>query len=143
MINFLAIEEWKPIEGFEGLYEVSNFGKVKSCNRYADNHGKKQFRPERILKAYQNKAGYKQVALSKNGKVLMQTVHRLVANAFIPNPDNKAEVDHIDTNTSNNCAWNLRWVTRSENGMNPLTREHISKVKKESKIGRASCRERV
>ena len=130
MINFLAIEEWKPIKGYEGLYEVSNFGKVKSCDRYANNHSKIQYRPERLLKDYKSKTGYKYVSLSKDGKITTYTIHRLVANAFIPNPENKPEIDHIDTVPSNNYVWNLRWVTNHENKMNPLTREHNSESKK-------------
>ena len=129
-MTFFAIEEWKPIPGYEGLYEVSSFGKVKSCNRYAVNHSKIQFRPERILKPYQDKRGYRQVALCKDAKITMFSVHRLVADAFIENPDNKPEVDHIDTVPSNNYVWNLQWTTRSENVMNPLTRKHDSDAKK-------------
>lgn len=125
-------EIWSPIEDFEGLYEVSNFGRVKSLDRYAQNHGKLQFRPERILKQNASKSQGKHcmVVLCKNGKTFPRLVHRLVAEAFIPNPEKKPHVDHIDTNPQNNCVENLRWVTVHENAMNPLTRINNSKSKK-------------
>ncbi len=129
-MTFLAIEEWKPIEGYEGIYEVSSFGKVKSVERDVMHNDIRHHRKERLLKPHQGKFGYKQVALCKDGEVKVVLVHRLVATAFIPNPGNKAEVDHIDADPTNNYAWNLQWATRSENGMNPLTRKHGSDAKK-------------
>ena len=126
-------EIWRDIKGYEGLYQVSNKGRVKSLNRYANNNGTLQFRPERILKQNIQKAGRNKrcaVVLSKDGKINSVRVHRLVAEAFIPNPDNKPFIDHIDTDSTNNVVDNLRWVTAKENSNNPLTIKHHSEVKK-------------
>lgn len=98
-------EEWKPIKGYEGLYEVSSTGKVKSFQRGGT----------KILHQNINQSGYHHVILSK-GKVKKDLrVHRLVASAFIPNPLNKPEVNHIDGDKHNNNADNLEWATRKEN----------------------------
>jgi hypothetical protein len=97
---------WKTIENYPN-YEISDCGMVLS--HYSGN----------ILKSQKHYIdGYLQVVLSKNGKLKNFTVHRLVAQAFIPNPENKREVDHIDRDPSNNHISNLRWVTSSENNQN-------------------------
>ena len=111
-------EIWKPVVGYEGLYEVSNFGNVRSLARevcYRKN-GKTIIRhvESRVLKPG-NRHGYKGVGLCKNGKQKCKQVHRLVAEAFIDNPNSKQEVNHIDENTSNNHVNNLEWVTHIEN----------------------------
>jgi len=118
-------EIWKPVEGFEGLYEVSNLGQVKSLERYIENNGGLQRRHEKILKQ-NTTSGHCSVILCKGGKTYHRLVHRLVATAFIPNPDNKPVVDHIDTNPLNNNLQNLRWVTAQENCLNPITRVNNS-----------------
>ncbi len=124
------MEVWKDIAGFEGCYEVSNLGNVKSLERRVLNNGGMQRRHEKILKAHSDKRqGHKMVMLCKDGKTYPRLVHRLVAEAFIPNPDNKPVVDHIDTDATNNRVENLRWVTQQENCMNPLTRINNSKSK--------------
>ena len=119
-------EIWKPIKGFEGLYEVSNKGMVKSLARQVMNRGKLQSRPERILKQRKDKRGYCSVVLCKEGRIYPKAVHRLVADAFILNPENKPVVDHVDTNASNNKVDNLRWCTQKENCNNPISRENNS-----------------
>jgi hypothetical protein len=96
-------EIWKDINGTDGLYQISNLGRVKSFCR-----GK-----ERILKIHDNGKGYYIVSLGRKRKDVK--VHRLVAKEFIPNPKNKKEVNHIDGNTKNNSVNNLEWVTHSEN----------------------------
>ena len=125
------MERWLSVVGFEGFYAVSENGVVKSLDRYFQNQGTTHHKKERLLKQNTNHTGHKVVVLCKDGKTYPRFVHRLVAEAFIPNPDNKPVVDHIDTNPSNNSVDNLRWVTTRENCMNPLTRVHNS----ESKMG--------
>lgn len=113
-------EEWRDIAGFEGLYQVSNLGRIKSLAK-TDAIGR--FKKERFLIPGNSKNGYLHLSLCKNGVVKQFTVHRLIATAFVPNPENKPCVDHIDCNRQNNRADNLLWVTYSENNLNPITRK--------------------
>lgn len=104
------IEEWKDIKGYEGIYQVSSKGRIKSL----------KFGKERLLK-YALQDGYQRVKLCKDGKQKLHFIHRLVAEAFIPNTDNKPCIDHINTIRTDNRVENLRWVTSKENCNNPLT----------------------
>lgn len=109
-------EEWKDIKGYEGLYQVSNLGRVKSLIGW---NGNKYVKREKILKVSRQEVTktycrYK-VDLKKNGKRKNFKVHRLVAEAFIPNPNNYREVNHKDSNPLNNCVYNLEWCDRKHN----------------------------
>lgn len=124
-------EVWKPIKNYEGLYEISNIGRVRSLDRkITDKNGKIKYFKGKVLKARKNKNGYFIISLCKDGKYETLQISRLVASAFIPNPNNKPCVDHIDTNRENNEVSNLRWVTYKENNNNDLTRKHMSEGKK-------------
>lgn len=101
------MEVWRDIKGFEGRYQVSNLGRVKSLAR-------RMVVKDRILKPFGNNKGYKCVHLW-NIQHKEPLVHRLVAEAFINNPDNKKEVNHIDGNPLNNKVENLEWVSHKEN----------------------------
>lgn len=95
-------EKWRPIKGYEDLYEVSTFGNVRRSDGtavYVETHHK----------------GYLRVDLFRNGVREHKKVHRLVAEAFIPNPENKPQINHKDFDTTNNRVWNLEWVTNREN----------------------------
>lgn len=109
-------EYWKPIKGYEGLYQVSNFGRVKSLQRIVNN-GNNSVRiiKERILKNQMDKDGYYVVNLHKTNKSKTFRVHRLVAEAFIPNPDNLPEINHKDENKLNNHVDNLEYCDRVYN----------------------------
>lgn len=102
-------EVWKDIPGFNGYYQVSSFGRVKSLARKTNNqYGKNDF----ILSPgwiHNKENGYLFVCLCKNGLKKRFLVHRLVAEAFIPNPDNLPQVNHKDENQRNNCVENLEW----------------------------------
>ena len=111
----LPNEEWKDIKDFEGLYQISNYGRVKSLERYRNSYSKKVYVPEIIRKNGYDKNGYQILPLNKDSKKYVRKIHRLVAEAFIPNPENKKEIDHLDCNVKNNIFTNLRWVTRLEN----------------------------
>ena len=109
-------EIWKDIEGYEGLYQVSNFGNVKSVKRVVKRANSTNLSvKERLLKERPNHKGYKMVSLSKNGKGKFCTIHRLVAKAFIPNPQNLPQVNHKDEDKMNNHADNLEWCTNKYN----------------------------
>ena len=97
------MEEWKAIKGYEGLYEVSNLGRVKSIERkVAHPIVKEKTIKEKLLKYNTDSNGYLYVTLYKNGKPKSFKIHRLVAIAFISNPDNKPDIDHINTNKTDN-----------------------------------------
>ena len=117
-------EIWKPIKDYEGLYEVSNLGRVKSLNY-------RKTGKEKILKNIECNNGYLKVGLIKFGKCKMCSIHRLVAEAFIPNPEDKPCIDHINTIKNDNRVENLRWVTHKENNNNPLTKKKYSENHRE------------
>lgn len=104
-------EKWMDIPHYEGLYMVSNFGRIKSVERdvfMPDGETRNGHIEEHIVPQYDNGTGYQFVNLCKNNKRKREYVHRLVALAFIPNPDKKPQVDHIDTDKANNIVENLR-----------------------------------
>ena len=118
--DFEKFEIWKPVVGYEGLYEVSNFGRVKSLDRWVRHGGKKSdytlaLKKGKMLSPKDNGHGYKSVHLTVSRKTKDFYIHRLVAMAFIPNPDGLPEVNHKDENTSNNCVDNLEWCTPKYN----------------------------
>lgn len=113
------MKEWKEIPGFEGMYIVSNYGEVKGLQRLkiTNKNGRLTTVFEKYLKPYKGgkKGNYLRVCLSKNNKKYIRVIHRLVAELFIQNPNNKPAVNHIDGNTYNNNVLNLEWCTNSEN----------------------------
>lgn len=108
-------EVWKSILGYEGMYEISNLGRIRSLDRYVQYPRYKCFVKGRIIKPCVCKNGYYEAHLHMNGKRKAYLLHRLVASAFIHNPDNLPEVNHKDENPSNNCADNLEWCTSKYN----------------------------
>jgi hypothetical protein len=103
------MEIWKDVVGYEGLYKVSSYGRIKSIPRNST------IKEERILKAKKNHKGYYQAVLYKNGVRKHFQVHRLVAIAFIENNENLPQVNHKDENKDNNCVYNLEWCTNEYN----------------------------
>ena len=110
-------EIWKAVTGYEGLYEVSSLGNVRSLDRVIrSKHNGTTLRKGRILTPfYEEKKGYYQVALSKDGKEKKQRIHRLVAVAFLDNPFNYTDINHKDEIKTNNKVDNLEWCTREYN----------------------------
>ena len=114
-------EEWRDIEGYEGLYQVSNLGRVRSlnCRGHKGCMG--------ILTPRLDGKGYEMVALYKEGKARNIKVHRLVAQAFIPNPNNYPQVNHKDENKTNNDVKNLEWCTNEYNHNYGTRNERVGK----------------
>lgn len=113
------MEIWKDVVGYEGYYQVSNLGNVKSVDRviYSDklHIGTKRELKGKLLKPYINKHGYLALALTKNGNEKLMRVHRLVTEAFIDNPNNYDQVNHIDGDKTNNKVENLEWCNNQYN----------------------------
>lgn len=113
-----AVENWRPITGYEGRYEVSNVGRVRSLDRVTPHNtsANGQTRTGRVLSPRLNRSGYPTIGL-RSGKLVRNffSVHRLVAVAFVPNPDGKPQVNHIDNDRANNRWDNLEWTTQTEN----------------------------
>ena len=111
------METWKDVIGYEKYYQVSDKGRVRGKERVVRHSGTfKRVQKGKIIKLHTNgRDGYVYVGLHKHGKATTHKVHRLVAAAFIPNPENKPEVNHMDENKENNAAANLGWVTKLEN----------------------------
>lgn len=114
-----AIEEWRDVKGYEGLYQVSNLGNVKALGRdYYHSNGHalvKHYVKEHIVNGRLRKDGYYDIDLHKDGKLCKKLVHRLVAEAFVPNPNNYRIIHHLDCNKANEKADNLMWCTQSFN----------------------------
>lgn len=119
-------EIWKPIKGYEGYYEVSDLGRIRSLDRLVKslrNGEYVDFKCKgRLMKPTKNRKGYLRISLQKNGEREDYSMHRLVAQTFIGDIYNK-EIDHINTDREDNRVENLRIVTSSENSNNPITKE--------------------
>lgn len=115
----MSEEVWRNIDGYEGLYQVSSDGRVKSL----------KWNKERILKPIADRYGYLRVTLYAGGKQKNATVHRLVCQAFHKNHDNKPCVNHIDENKTNNTASNLEWCTYEDNNNHGTHNKRIAKTK--------------
>lgn len=125
----LENEIWTPVLGYIGLYEVSNYGRIKSLKRFNPKSGKGgRWYPERILKSRDDKDGYIVVGLTKNGKMKLCKIHRLVLSSFC-GYDNDLHVNHIDGNKQNNHLDNLEWVTCSDN------QKHAHKIGIKNQVG--------
>lgn len=121
------MEKWQDVKGYEGLYQVSNLGRVRSLDRVdATNHVWKG----KILNQMTNALGYKQVNLHKKGVKKTHKVHRLVAMAFCEGWQEGYDVNHIDYNPSNNCADNLEWVTHNANMKHSNVQGRLTDAKK-------------
>lgn len=123
------MEVWKDIEGFEGLYQISNEGNGKSLERYIESDKKTRLLKERQLVPKEiNSKDYLCFHLFKNGKDYFPTIHQLVAQAFIPNPNNYDVVHHIDEDPTNNKVENLMWMDRSEHQSMHMKERHSHNV---------------
>ena len=123
-------EEWRDVKGYEGLYQVSSMGRVKSLERKLPHwRGGERTVKECILKPGMDKGGYLRVVLCAGGKTRMFLVHRLVCEAFHENPDNKPQVNHINEIKTDNRACNLEWCTRKQNINHGSRTERVAKAR--------------
>ena len=124
-------EVWKPVKGFEGLYEISSYGRVKSLVVWCGNATIDQYKKrEYILKPILGTNGYYYVNLCKDKKRYIRRPHRLVAEAFLDNPNNYYAVNHIDGNKINNRAQNLEWCSLKQNNQHAFRTGLMDRLKK-------------
>lgn len=116
--NISTQEIWKTLKGYEGFYEVSNLGRVKSVERLIDWNGTKRKEKEKVRKGYLDDNGYLRIGLNKNGERKHKRIHQLIAECFINRPKGNYIVDHIDRDKLNNSIQNLRYVTPRDNTLN-------------------------
>lgn len=130
-------ELYKDIPGYEGFYQVSNLGSIRSISRLVNSkEGQRKYRKEgRVLKQHKTPSGYLRVELSTNGKAKKHPAHRLVAITFIPNPEDKPQVNHKDGIKTNNMVDNLEWATPSEQ-MQHAYNKNLIKHKSKGAVGR-------
>lgn len=123
-------EIWKDIKGYEGKYQVSSIGRVKSLKRTLSPgyYGKGRTTEEMLLRPFANQQGYLRVQLSKNSQRKKYMVHRLVAEAFIPNPNNYKCINHKDETHTNNNVDNLEWCTHKYNSNYGTLKERLSAI---------------
>lgn len=127
-------EEWRDVVGYEGYYEVSNMGRVRSIGRYVKTAWGFRFKQPHIMSENIHPiTGYHMVCLAKDGAKRTYMVHRLVAFAFIANPENKPQINHKNENKSDNRSANLEWMTAKENNNFGTKNERVSKANKTSK----------
>lgn len=128
-------EIWKDIVGYEGLYQVSNLGRVKSLERTVTiGFGNKKHLEEKIM-SFSTRSGYSIIVLKKNGTKASKQVHRLVAEAFIPKEDDKNIVNHKDFDRKNNVVENLEWCTQKENIRHSVDRMKHPKTRTQTNTG--------
>ena len=126
-------EIWKPVAGYEGRYEISNHGRVKSCKRFRSGKGNADtLIGERLLVASHDHSGSLKVSLRNGSRSQNHSVHQLVARAFIDNPNGYDQVNHKDENKENNYASNLEWCTAAYNNVYGTRIERIKKTKAKS-----------
>lgn len=137
-------EIWKDIPNYEGSYQVSNYGRIKSLPR------KRIRKTEKVLKSFTNNSGYEIIRLYQNGLERKYLIHRLVAEVFVTNVNNLPQVNHIDGNKHNNNVNNLEWCTASQNmkhsyanGLNKITEKRRKICSKNGKIAIESSKRKV
>lgn len=138
-------EIWKDIKGWENLYQVSNIGRIKSLRDTVYSHRTKstvRVDREKILKPYTDSKGYLLVDLRKNGKRYTRKVHRIVADVFIPNPENLPQVNHKDENKKNNSVNNLEWCNNKYNATYGTAKKRMAE-KRNKKVVQISLKGEV
>jgi hypothetical protein len=121
-----CLEQWKDIPDYEGLYQVSDLGRVKSLERRVFTLNKNCIYKPIIIKSFVTKRGYFEVRLCTNNTSKAKKIHRLLAESFIPNPNQKPQVNHIDANRLNNKISNLEWVNNRENSCHRVKNSHFT-----------------
>lgn len=136
------MEEWRDITGYEGYYQISSKGNVRSLDRTLINSigVESSVKGKEIHKSLVG-AGYYQVNLYKDGKKLNKYVHQLVASAFISNPKNYSEINHIDYNKENNCVENLEWCTHLENMIDLSNKKYDGYKDSHNKLSTHKCKD--
>ena len=104
-------EIWKPVVGYDGSYEISSYGRIRSVDRVVFQQGRNHIYRGRIMATFINNSGYESIRLSKGNKKKWMLIHRIVAEAFLPNPDNLPYVNHKDETKTNNSVDNLEWCS--------------------------------